>query len=106
MAYERALRLLARLEAPKPAGMSAHAYKKLLQDLVESKYRLVVASQVGGRSLVLLPRLHRGLSVFFFCRHGRQLMQLCSRTSWIKGVHWLTLLLDRVGLRQHAAPQE
>ena len=46
MAYEDGLRLLAAVESPKPADMDEADYKLWLDDLVESKYTYVVASQV------------------------------------------------------------
>lgn len=48
MAYEGALRLLVRLENPKPADVADAAYDALVEDLVRSKFTYVVASQVGG----------------------------------------------------------
>ncbi|KDD71425.1 hypothetical protein H632_c5059p0, partial [Helicosporidium sp. ATCC 50920] len=48
MSHERALALLARLETPKPPGVSEVAYEAKLKDLVSCKYSYVVASQRYG----------------------------------------------------------
>ena len=46
MAYEAGLRLLAKLETPKPPDMAEEDYCNSLEDLIASKYTYVVASQV------------------------------------------------------------
>lgn len=46
MAYEKAIRLLAHLECPQPAGMSDVKYLSLVDDVCRSKYTYIVASQV------------------------------------------------------------
>ncbi|KAK9815749.1 hypothetical protein WJX72_008855 [[Myrmecia] bisecta] len=50
MMYEQALRRLARIENPKPDGLSEEEYAAQVDDLVESKFTYIVASQVYGKN--------------------------------------------------------
>ena len=78
MAYEKALRLLAKIENPNP-GVSALRYNSSIDDLVRSKFSYVVASQNYGntrkamnpsdrwlaRGVEMLLHQHPGLRVAF-----------------------------------------
>ena len=78
MAYEKALRLLAKIENPNP-GVSALRYNSSIDDLVRSKFSYIVASQNYGnarksakpeqrwlaRGVEMLLHQHPGLRVAF-----------------------------------------
>ena len=78
MAYEKALRLLAKIENPNP-GVSALRYNSAIDDLVKSKFSYVVASQKFGaadksrkpadkwlaRGVKMLLHQHPGLRVAY-----------------------------------------
>lgn len=48
MAYEKALKLIALLEHPRPDGMGEDDYNLAIAELVAAKFRCVVAAQVYG----------------------------------------------------------
>ncbi len=50
MCYDKALRVLARLEHPRPADMPPHAYDAWVNELVGGKFSYVVSSQLYGRN--------------------------------------------------------
>ncbi|KAJ9527498.1 hypothetical protein QJQ45_025772 [Haematococcus lacustris] len=50
MSYDKALRVLARLEQPCPPNMARSQYDAWIDDLVSSKFSYVVSSQVYGRN--------------------------------------------------------
>lgn len=78
MAYEKALRLLAKVENPNP-GVSGLRYNSSIDDLVRSKFSYVVSSQIYGelrrandpkkrwiaRGIEILLHQHPGLRVAF-----------------------------------------
>ncbi len=73
MAYEKALRLLAKMEHPNP-GVSPLRYNGAIDDLVRSKFQYVVASQNYGKTRKQTnPKdrwLARGVEMLMLQHHG------------------------------------